>query len=207
MKRAFCFDLDGTLTEEEILPEISRTLGIYEEIEILTKITMQGLMTFDKSLKLRVKLLSSIPISMVNEIVSKIRVNRYLQEFVKKNSENCFIVTGNLDVWIDDFIRNNFGCRYFSSRAEYQGDKLIGLANILHKSSAVEELRSSYDSIVAIGDGMNDCSMFESADIGISFGGVHSPVPTLLKLSDYICYDAKALANLLISLNQFNDKN
>ncbi len=207
MKRAFCFDLDGTLTEEEILPEISRSLGIFEEIEILTKITMQGLLTFDKSLKLRVKLLSSIPISEVNKIVSRIKINHQLKEFVNQNSENCYIVTGNLDVWIDRFVKSNFGCQYFSSNADYKEDTLLGLSKILHKSSAIEELRSSYESIVAIGDGMNDCSMFEAADIGIAFGGVHPPVPMLIQLSDYVCYDSKSILTLLTSLNKVNEKN
>jgi len=203
MKRAFCFDLDGTLTEQEILPEIARNVGIHEEIDILTKITMQGLMTFDKSMKLRVKLLSVIPVSEVNKIVSKIIINPHLQKFIQDNRENCFIITGNLDVWVDSFIKENFGCGYFSSNATVEGDKLIDISKILHKSTAVNAVREQYDTIVAMGDGMNDCSMFEASDLSIAYGGVHPPVPTLIKLSDYVCYDAKSLVNLLHSLNQY----
>jgi len=203
MKRAFCFDLDGTLTEQEILPEIARNVGIHEEIDILTKITMQGLMTFDKSMKLRVKLLSVIPVSEVNNIVSKIIINPHLQKFIQENRENCFIITGNLDVWVDSFIKENFGCGYFSSNATVEGDKLIDISKILHKSTAVNAVREQYDTIVAVGDGMNDCSMFEASDLSIAYGGVHPPVPTLIKLSDYVCYDAKSLVNLLHSLNQY----
>jgi phosphoserine phosphatase len=203
MKRAFCFDLDGTLTEQEILPEIARNVGIHEEIDILTKITMQGLMTFDKSMKLRVKLLSVIPVSEVNKIVSKIIINPHLQKFIQDNRENCFIITGNLDVWVDSFIKENFGCGYFSSNATVEGDKLIDISKILHKSTAVNAVREQYDTIVAVGDGMNDCSMFEASDLSIAYGGVHPPVPTLIKLSDYVCYDAKSLVNLLHSLNQY----
>ena len=206
MKRAFCFDLDGTITREEILPEIARNVGIHEEIEILTKITMQGLMTFDKSLKLRVKLLSTIPISDVKQVVSKIKINKDIQNFIKENKENCFIVTGNLDVWIKEFIDTHFGCRFFSSEASYEGDTLLGLTNILQKSNAVKSLRNDFDSIVTVGDGMNDCSMFEAGDIGIAFGGVHPPVPTLIKLSDYVCYDGGTLVNLLNALNRSTDE-
>lgn len=197
MNRAFCFDLDGTLTTEEILPEIARNAGIHEEIEILTKITMQGLMTFDKSMKLRVKLLSTIPVSTVKKVVASIKIDPDLQRFIKENRENCFIITGNLDVWIEEFIVSNFGCKFFSSTAEVEGDDLIGVERILQKSSAIKELREGFDSIVAIGDGMNDCSMFEFADYGIAYGGVHPPVPTLIKLSDYVCFDGATLSNLL----------
>ena len=69
MKLAFCFDLDGTLTREEILPQIAKHVGLYEEIDLLTKITMDGLITFDKSFKLRTKLLSTIPISKVKKTI------------------------------------------------------------------------------------------------------------------------------------------
>ena len=200
MRRAFCFDLDGTLTMEEILPEIAKNAGIHEEIDILTKITMQGLMTFDKSMKLRVKLLSTIPISSVKEVVGSIKINPDLQSFIKENKENCFIVTGNLDVWVEDFINKNFGCKFFSSKAISKGDELIGIDQLLQKSSAIKLLRQSFDSIVAVGDGMNDCSMLELSDIGIAYGGVHPPVPTLIKLSEYVCYDGATLANLLNAL-------
>ena len=202
MKRAFCFDLDGTLTQEEILPEIARNVGIHEEIELLTKITMQGLMTFDKSMKLRVKLLSTVPISDVQKVVSRIRINQDLQKFIRENKENCFIVTGNLDVWVKDFIETNYGCRFFSSKANYKDDELLGIDSIIQKSNAIELLNDKYDSIVTVGDGMNDCSMFEAGDIGIAYGGVHPPVPTLIKLSDYVCYDGGALVNLLNALNR-----
>lgn len=200
MKIAFCFDLDGTLTKEEILPQIAKHVDLWEEIDLLTKITMRGLITFEKSFRLRVKLLSTVPISTVKETVSKIRVDRHLQDFVRRNKGNCFIVTGNLDVWVNDFIKENYDCDYFSSVADWNDDELKGVSKIIEKKNAVEILRKDYDVIVTIGDGMNDCSMFEVGDIGISFGGVHDPVESLIKSSEYVCYDSLSLKNLLNSL-------
>lgn len=201
MKTAFCFDLDGTLTEEEILPEIAKSLGIYEEIDTLTKITMQGLMTFDKSMKLRVKLLSTVPISEVVSIVKRIKINSDLQSFILENPENCFIVTGNLDVWINDFIHEKYKCNFFSSKADFEDNQLIGINHILQKSEAINNIRNNFDRVISVGDGMNDCSMFEKSNFSIAYGGVHEPVPSLMKLSNYVCYDSKSLLNLLNSLN------
>jgi HAD superfamily phosphoserine phosphatase-like hydrolase len=201
MSVAFCFDLDGTLTREEILPQIARNVGLFEEIDILTNITMQGLITFDKSFKLRVKLLSTIPISVVQQTVSQISIDPHLQDFIRRNPDNCFIATGNLDVWVGDFIRNNYGCRAFTSIAESSGDQLGGVARILDKADAVRELKQRFNTVVTIGDGMNDCAMFELADKGIAFGGVHQPVSTLIQMSDYITYDARGLVRLLNSMN------
>jgi HAD superfamily phosphoserine phosphatase-like hydrolase len=200
MKIAFCFDLDGTLTKEEILPKIAKQIDLFEEIDLLTNITMKGLITFDRSFKLRVKLLSSIPISKVNSIVDSVSIDSVLQSFVKKNKDNCFIVTGNLDVWTADFVQKNYACGFFSSKGIREGDTLLGLEKILYKEDAIKELRKTYDIIVSIGDGMNDCSMFASADIGVAFGGVHEPVSTLLKMSDYVCYNPNSLVTLLENL-------
>jgi phosphoserine phosphatase len=201
MSVAFCFDLDGTLTREEILPQIARNVGLFEEIDILTNITMQGLITFDKSFKLRVKLLSTIPISVVEKTVSQIVIDPLLQDFIRQNPENCFIATGNLDVWVGGFIREHYGCQAFTSVADATGDQLHGVAHILDKADAVRALKQRFDTVITIGDGMNDCAMFELADKGIAFGGVHQPVSTLIQLSDYITYDARGLVRLLNALN------
>lgn len=202
MKTAFCFDLDGTLTKQEILPEIARELGLFEEIELLTSITMQGLITFDKSFKLRVKLLSTIPVSMVKDVIRGIRIDSELQKFIQSRPSDCYIVTGNLDVWISDFIKTHFGCAYFSSSAQIDGDTLIGVTHILDKGQAVHSLKSKYDRIVAVGDGMNDCPMFEQSDISVAYGGVHEPVQSLIKMSDYVCYDSGTLSGLLMNLGR-----
>jgi phosphoserine phosphatase len=201
MKVAFCFDLDGTLTQEEILPQIAKHVDLFEEIDLLTKITMRGLITFNKSFRLRVKLLSTIPISEVKKTVNRIRVDSNLQEFVRANKENCYIVTGNLDVWVDEFIKRQYDCAYFSSEAKYQEDSLLDVTKIIDKQDAITQLRNKYDFIVSIGDGMNDCSMFEKSDMGIAFGGVHNPVSTLINIADYVCYDSLSLKKLLESLN------
>jgi soluble P-type ATPase len=90
----------------------------------------------------------------------------------------------------------------FSSLAHVENDNLLGIKHILSKHEAILELRKNFDYIVAIGDGMNDCSMFEIADKGIAFGGVHEPVTSLIKMSDYVCYDSVGLVGLLTSINQ-----
>lgn len=57
MRTAYCFDLDGTLTRQELLPLIASSVGLEDEIEVLTQATIDGFLPFDKSFKLRVRLL------------------------------------------------------------------------------------------------------------------------------------------------------
>jgi phosphoserine phosphatase len=149
-----------------------------------------------------VKLLSTIPISVVQKTVSQISIDLELQKFIHQNIGNCFIVTGNLDAWVKDFINEQYGCRFFSSKADVTGDVLNGVSHILNKAEAVHSLKKEFDTVITIGDGMNDCSMFEIADKGIAFGGVHQPVSTLIQMSNYIAYDSIGLVYLLNSLKQ-----
>ncbi|KAI4450935.1 Phosphoserine phosphatase [Eubacterium plexicaudatum ASF492] len=101
----FLFDLDSTLTKQEILPTISKELGIYEKMSQLTESTMRGEIPFKQSFLQRVELLKEVPVSEVNRMIGDIRLNELLVEFIKKNKERCYVVTGNLDVWIKDLMK------------------------------------------------------------------------------------------------------
>lgn len=199
VKTAYCFDLDGTITSQEILPLISREVGLHEEIATLTDITMQGLIPFESSFKLRVKLLNSISIARVQNIVRNVSLQHKIVQFIKSNSQNCYAITGNLDIWIQS-LKEKIGCEFYCSSADYTGDQLHGIRHILNKGNTVKILREKYDRIVAVGDGMNDAPMFEQADVRIAYGGVHSPVETLIQLADFVTYREDGLCNILSTL-------
>ena len=44
MTTAYCFDLDGTLTRQELLPLIASSVGLEDEISVLTQATIDGLL-------------------------------------------------------------------------------------------------------------------------------------------------------------------
>lgn len=197
---AYCFDLDGTITKEEILPLISKEIGLYEEISALTEATIKGIIPFEKSFLLRCRLLMDIPVSKVRKIVTETFLHNEIVDFIQKNKENCFVITGNLDIWISQLVEERLGCSVYSSRAEEHDDTLSKVVRILHKEQAISQIKEKYNRIVAIGDGMGDVSMFQSADIGIAFGGVHAPIESLLEVSNYVVYEEKALCRLLNTL-------
>lgn len=197
MKTAFCFDLDGTITKLEILPLLAREVGIEPEMSVLTQATINGFLPFEQSFRLRIRLLSEISIKNVQNIIKNVPLQNEIINFIRQNLEHSYIVTGNLDIWIEKLMKK-IGCNYYSSKADYTNDKLIGLKSPLNKADAIKDLKNKgYERIVVVGDGMNDVQMFEIADIKIAFGGVHQPVLSLTKLSDYIIYHEKSLCNFL----------
>lgn len=189
----FLFDLDGTITRQEILPEIARAIGVEDEIAELTARTMAGEFPFESSLRRRVEILSQVPISRVREIVAGIEIDPHIEAFLRDNRDRCTIVTGNLDVWIADLVaRLGVPCR--SSVAEVRGDRLLGLRHVLDKADVARDFSGP---ICSIGDGYNDLGLMAAADLGVAYGGVHTPAPGLLEVASHAIFDPQTLCRLL----------
>lgn len=199
MNYAYCFDLDGTVTKEEMLPILSREIGMYDEIKALTDATIKGEIPFRESFLLRCKMLESVPVSRVQKIVSRIPINEKIANFIRENSHCSYVITGNLDIWIEPLVET-LGCQCYSSRSEVLDDKVVKISQVLCKGETIRELRKQHDKIIAVGDGMGDVPMFEEADVCIAYAGVHPPAGKLLALSHYVAYEENALLRLLKQL-------
>lgn len=68
----FLFDLDSTITKQEILPTIAEDVGIYDEMRALTEKAMSGENPFKQSFLQRVELLKRTPVTRVQDIVANI---------------------------------------------------------------------------------------------------------------------------------------
>ena len=199
MKKKYCFDLDGTITAQELLPLIAAELDLYDEISALTQATISGLIPFEQSFKLRCKLLSDVPINKVQEVAEKVKLNETIVEFIKENKNDSYIITGNIYEWIKPIIEK-LDCKIFCSQGKFNNGKLSGLENIVNKGEVIKGLRKNGELIVSVGDGMGDVLMFEESDVSIAFGGVHEPITTLLKVSNYLIYEEDSLCRLLNTL-------
>lgn len=197
---AYCFDLDGTVTRLEVLPVIAAELGIAEEIGFLTQMTIRGQIPFEMSFRLRCRLLADIEVDTVARIVEQVPLDENIAGFIREHREQCHVVTGNLNVWVERLV-GRLGCGMFSSTAEKRANgKLGALTHVLRKSTAIRELRSRYDRVVCVGEGSNDLPMFEEADIGIAYGGVHPPAREVIENSHYVIGEGVSLCRLLHTL-------
>ena len=193
-KYTFLFDLDSTVTREEILPKISIKVNKQDEMRRLTEMTMNGEMPFRESFLNRVKLLSEIPVDYVQNEVANIKLNEKLVEFLKQNRENCYIVTGNLDVWICKLMEKiGMENNYFCSKAIEKDNRLVDVVSVVDKKEVV----SQFQNIIAVGDGNNDAEMISMAEVGIGFGGVRNIAPAVLEVCTHAIYDEEELVAFL----------
>ena len=200
----YAFDLDGTVTEQEILPCIAEKLGLAEELTLLTRLTLEGVIPFASSFRLRFHILRSIPLAEIQDTVGQIPLNPDIAAFIAQQRENCLIVTGNLDCWIRPLLEK-LGCRALTSTSRNENGRLE-LQSVLDKGEAIRSLDRRNRTLVAIGESANDIPMFREADISIAFGGVHNPVPALAEMADYIVRDGKTLCGLLRALRRPPEK-
>jgi HAD superfamily phosphoserine phosphatase-like hydrolase len=193
----FLFDFDGTITATELLPLIAREVGLEEEIGALTRDTMDGRLPFDESFRSRVELLRSTPIARVAEILAQAPVYPRLLAWIVANRDRCWVVTGNLDCWVSDWMQRH-QLRFFASTATVEDGELAGVESILHKESVLEQFAGRRT--VMVGDGANDAQIMADADVGIGFATLHDLPSVVLEVADWVVLDEEALCRTLSQL-------
>ncbi len=194
----FLFDLDSTITRQEILPTIAREAGVYEQMSALTESSMRGEIPFKQSFLQRVELLKKVPVSQVQEIVANIVLNEQLVEFMETYKNRSYIVTGNLDVWIDRLIEKlGMEKNVFCSKALTEGNYVQDVFNIVDKDAVIRQMVLPF---VAVGDGNNDAEMIEAAEVGIGYGGVRPVAPSVLECATHVVYQEDKLVDFLYKL-------
>ncbi len=194
----FLFDLDSTVTRQEILPAIARGAGCLEEMQHMTEATMRGELPFKTSFLRRVEILKDQSVQAINRQIRDIALNPEIAAFIKNNRERCYIVTGNLDVWISGLM-DRIGMRdhCLCSRAAVQDDHIAQVISVLDKELTV---RQFIQPLVVIGDGDNDSGMAQQAAVAIGYGGVRNIAPSLMRSIDYAFYDDARCAAFLRGL-------
>lgn len=194
----FLFDMDSTITRKEVLPEVAKKIGKLSEMRQLTEATMRGEIPFRTSFLNRVQLLNDISVKEVNQIVSDIELNPYIVDFIEKNRDRCYVVTGNLDVWISGLMKKlKMDNHCYCSKADVVNDRISKVVSVADKELMVKQF---VQPLVVIGDGDNDSGMARMADIAVGFGGVRPIAQSLLRNSDFAFYDDKRCAEFLWKL-------
>ncbi len=197
--RVFLFDLDATVTKEEILPALAGQVGLLEEMQEMTEKTMRGEIPFQSSFLARVEMLKTIRVSRVAEIVEKTPLNEELVQFIHAHASRCYIVTGNIDVWIEELTKR-IGLpmsHCYCSSASVSDDYIVSVNSVVDKEKIVKQFVVP---VVAVGDGSNDAERVRLADVGIGYGGVRPVAYSLMCNATHVICDEHRLCSFLHTL-------
>jgi phosphoserine phosphatase len=195
-QKRFFFDLDGTLINAELLPEIGKALGIYEEILDLTNKTIAGEIPFHQSFRTRVKLLSRASPDLVAKIILEQPVNETLLSWIKSHKKICSIVTGNLDLWVKPWAEYH-GIELHSSKG-IQAETGIEIIEIINKAKVLNGFNDYFR--IFIGDGANDMEAMRIANVAIACSITHAASESLYEVADFIISDQNKLCQILSQL-------
>ena len=174
-------DVDGTLIAEEVIDLLGKEAGCEEEISQITSQAMRGELDFETSLRARVALLKSLPVSVFDTVIKSIHLSKNTQEFIsilQKKGILVGLVSGGFAPIVKRLAKS-LGISYLSANQLEVKDgfltgKLVGeIVTGQVKQDTLEKWRKELglpkERTIAIGDGANDLLMLKSAGISIAF--------------------------------------
>jgi phosphoserine phosphatase len=180
-KRLVVFDMDSTLIRIEVIDELARAHGVYDEVASITATAMAGGMPYEESLRLRVAKLAGLPVSAVQKIVADLPLTEGAEDLLRVLKALGFktaVISGGFSI-AAEALRARLGLDYaFSNVLDVKDGKLTGkvhepIVGPQRKADLLDALAQRegipLDQTIAVGDGANDLLMLEKAGLGIAF--------------------------------------
>lgn len=180
-KRLVVMDMDSTLIQNEVIDEIARHMGVYDEVCAITESAMQGKLDFDESLRKRCEKLAGFLEKDVDHVFSKIQLTNGAQELIKvlkKLGYKVALISGGFTC-IAEKLKSRLGIDFaYANYMEFKDGRFTGsirppIVNAQRKADLLDVIAQqeqiTLDQVIAIGDGANDLLMLEKAGLGIAF--------------------------------------
>ncbi|MBB3316117.1 phosphoserine phosphatase [Rhizobium sp. BK181] len=180
-KRLLIADMDSTMIGQECIDELAAEVGLKEKVAAITARAMNGEIAFEPALRERVALLKGLPISVVDDVISRrITLTPGGPELIatmKSKGHYTALVSGGFTVFTGP-IAKTLG--FDENRANVlleEAGVLSGFVSepILGKQAKVDALNDiserlgiSPDDAIAVGDGANDLGMLQLAGSGVA---------------------------------------
>ncbi|XP_051173407.1 phosphoserine phosphatase isoform X2 [Leptopilina boulardi] len=183
---AVTFDVDSTVIQEEGIDELAKFCGKGNEVSNLTKQAMQGCMTFDQSLNVRLniikptktqimKFLDEHPPKLtpgIRDLITALHA-RKKEVFLVSGGFRCLIrpVAEKLNIPIENIFANSLKFYFTEEYAGFNENELTSKSG--GKAEVIKRLKEEkgFKTVVHVGDGATDLEACPPADAFIGFGG------------------------------------
>lgn len=191
--KLIAFDLDNVLIDGEAIDEIGKIVGIQKEIAEITEKAMEGNIDFETAIKERVALLKGASVDSIAETVQNIPLMEGAEETIeelKKRGYKIATISGSFEI-IANRLKDELGLDYAFSNVLHEEDGFLTgeVSGPLVNGSKADVLKDiikmegiSAEECAAVGDGANDISMLELAELGIAFNAK----PVLMEMADVV---------------------
>jgi phosphoserine phosphatase len=180
------FDMDSTLIQQEVIDELARSVGRYDQVAAVTEAAMRGELDFEESLRARVAKLKGVSTDIWEKLkadVISFTPGAYeLVQVLKSRGWKTAVLSGGftpLAFWVKDTLGLDYAyanqLTVDDSTATLSGEVLpntpiVGAAlkrELLLKLAADNDVPISRT--IAVGDGSNDLLMMNAAGFGVAF--------------------------------------
>jgi phosphoserine phosphatase len=180
-KRLVVMDMDSTLIAIEVIDELARAHGVFEEVSRITRRAMMGEIDYDQSLRERVALLRGLDARVLQDLAANLPLTEGAQTLLrvlKRLGYKTAVISGGFS-HAAEALRERLGIDHaWSNTLDIQDGRLTGrvvgpIVNARRKAELLEELAARekipLEQVIAIGDGANDLHMLQKAGHGIAF--------------------------------------
>jgi len=179
--RLAVFDMDSTLIQAEVIDELAREAGVFDEVAALTERAMRGELDFQQSFTARLALLNGLPESALQRVYERLRLMDGAERlFAGLNARGIktAILSGGFDYFAQK-LQQRLGIDWLLANAlDIKDGKLTGIAKqpivdanakAQRLSELAQQLGLRLDQCIAVGDGANDLPMLQLAGLGIAY--------------------------------------
>jgi phosphoserine phosphatase len=183
-KRLAVFDMDSTVINQEVIDEIARKFGLYEQIAVITEEAMQGKLDFKQSLIKRCGLLKGMPFSKAESIIPELTVSPggdELMQTLRAKGLRTAIVSGGFEFVLRHFQKqlqvDEVHGHHLNRDANNALDGTVSepIIDAERKKWLVAQMKQqnhiSKEATLTVGDGANDIQMMGEAGMSVSFCG------------------------------------
>jgi phosphoserine phosphatase len=180
-KRVLVTDLESTIIENEMLDELADFVGLRRHVADITRRAMNGELDFAAALAERVALLKGLPVSVLDQAASRIRLMRGARVLIatSRAAGVCTaLVSGGFTVFAERIAAMLGVDRVIANRLEIAEGFIVGTVAVPIVTSETKrdtlfalaaECGVPPEATLAVGDGANDLPMLQAAGLGIAF--------------------------------------
>ncbi|MBX7187757.1 MAG: phosphoserine phosphatase SerB [Vicinamibacteria bacterium] len=180
-RRLVAFDMDSTLIGAEVIDELARLGGVFDQVAAITEAAMRGELDFQASFRRRVALLKGLKASALQQVIDRVPLMDGAERLIstlRKLGYKTAILSGGF-TFMGRELQRRLGIDYLHANELDVADGVVTgevrteIVDGARKAYYLEEIARaeglSMDQVIAVGDGANDLAMLRLAGLGIAF--------------------------------------